>query len=70
MTLEDWKSKILILHPTARFVLENGKGSGYGRRGDWTALIGPSPLTDAVGVYTAEGDSVCAEGTLRARVRS
>jgi hypothetical protein len=68
--LEDWRAKILEMHPEARFVLQDRNGNGYGRPGDWTALVGFSPLTDIVGIFTATGDCATAEGSLRLQLQN
>jgi hypothetical protein len=68
MNLEEWKEHLTTLHPGVKFLVENGRGSGYGCKGDWTAMVGPSPLTDVVGVFTTKGLSSCAHGHLRVQL--
>lgn len=55
-TVAQWKREVLKDHPEARFTKEDGEGSTYGERGDWTAHTGPDMQSDVVGTYSPNGD--------------
>lgn len=56
LSLQQWKDKVLALHPHAQFTVEppNGspnRGATYGEPGDWVAHTGPDMQADVVGVF-------------------
>jgi hypothetical protein len=51
MNIDQWRTRVLELHPTAQFTQEDGTGVTYGEKGSWTAHTGPDMQADIVGVF-------------------
>jgi hypothetical protein len=69
MTVQDWKIELMKSHAAAVSFIESDGRDGYGRAGDWVAMVGDCRATDCVGVYTAGGNVSMAEGRLRVQLR-
>lgn len=55
MNFDQWRARVLELHPTAQFTLEDGSSKTYGELGGWTAHTGPDMQADVVGIFNTPG---------------
>lgn len=54
LTLAEWMLVVRNHHDNVEFTHEDGAGSTYGDKGDWTAHVGPEMQDDVVGVFSLE----------------